>query len=246
MNILTTLLNDNWHAFKDINGMAGHQPLLDPLMVLSANDLIFLLPLILLCLWFALARWSPLATNVNSNITPFFEYERGLGQRMALLGCGAVAIALAFNITLGHLFFEPRPFVAHPHTVHLLVAHAADASFPSDHEAVAGAVASTLLLYFLLIALYKVRQLHQNTHATLRALGLSRMVLFVGILTLLALGAMATIGVARVYIGVHYPGDILGGVACGFLAALLITALRRVLEPILAFIIQVAERLHLA
>lgn len=246
MNLLTTLLNDNWHAFKDINGMAGHQPLLDPLMILSANDLIFLLPLILLCLWFALARWSPLATNVKSNTTSFFEYERGLGQRMALLGCGAVAIALAFNITLGHLFFEPRPFVAHPHSVHLLVAHPADASFPSDHEAVAGAVASTLLLCCLLMLFSYLSHRHYQQSMPLPTLGQVRVVLFVGILTLVAVGAMATIGVARVYVGVHYPGDILGGIACGFLAALLITALRPVLEPILAFIIQVAERLHLA
>src|SRR2546421_7700920 len=99
MNPMTSLLQDNWHAFQKINGMAGHQPLLDSLMVFSANDLIFLLPLLLLCFWFALARWSPLMTSTKSG-TPQREYERGLGQRMTLLGSAAVIVALAFNITL--------------------------------------------------------------------------------------------------------------------------------------------------
>ena len=67
MNPMTNLLQDNWHAFQQINGMAGHQPLLDPLMVFSANNLLFLLPLLLLCFWFAFARWSPLVTSMKGS-----------------------------------------------------------------------------------------------------------------------------------------------------------------------------------
>jgi undecaprenyl-diphosphatase len=52
--------------------------------------------------------------------------------------------------------------------------------------------------------------------------------LFVPILLLiLAFVVACTIGVARIYVGVHYPGDILGGAIDGLIAALLITLLSR-------------------
>ncbi|GAC1627404.1 MAG: hypothetical protein NVS4B11_24670 [Ktedonobacteraceae bacterium] len=54
------------------------------------------------------------------------------------------------------------------------------------------------------------------------------------------------IGIARVYVGVHYPGDIIGGIGCGFVSALLMTAARPFVEPLLKYIIHIAERLHLA
>lgn len=41
---------------------------------------------------------------------------------------------------------RPRPFAAHPGTIHALVAHAADAGFPSDHATAAFAIATTILL----------------------------------------------------------------------------------------------------
>ncbi len=246
MNPISILLRDNWHAFQDINGMAGHQPLLDPVMVFSANDLILLFPLLLLLAWFAFARWSPLATSTNGSSTPLYEYDRRLGQRMTLLGVAAVAIALAFNLTLGHLFYEPRPFVAHPGAVHLLIAHATDASFPSDHEAVAGAVTSILVLYLILTLLSRWRYLRQRRQASFGDLGFSGTWLFVIGVTIVALGAVTAIGVARVYVGVHYPGDIIGGVVCGFIGALLVTAARPLVAPLLTFTIRIAEHLHLA
>ncbi len=41
---------------------------------------------------------------------------------------------------------RPRPFVADPGGVHLFAAHAADASFPSDHATAAFAIATAVLL----------------------------------------------------------------------------------------------------
>lgn len=126
-------LRDNWHTFRDINGLADHHPFVDALMVFSANDLILALPLLLLGFWFLFARWSPLMRRAATHGTLQEEAGRRLGQRVALLGCGAVALALAFNVALGHLLYEPRPFVSHPTADHLLISHSADASFPSDH-----------------------------------------------------------------------------------------------------------------
>ncbi len=246
MNPITFLLQDNWHAFRDINGMAGHQPLFDPLMVFSANDLILLLPLLLLLSWFAFARWSPLMNSMDGSSTPLYEHDRRLGQRMMLLGVAAVAVALGLNLALGHVLYKPRPFVAHPGVVHLLIAHASDASFPSDHEAVAGAVTSMLVLYLLLTVLSRWRYLRQQKQVSFHDLGLSKAWFFVIGVTIVALGAVAAIGLGRVYVGVHYPGDILGGAICGLIGALLVTALCPLMEPVLAGIIRIAERLHVA
>src|SRR5258708_32117023 len=58
--MLDDLLRANWQVFEAINQRAGHQSLLDPLMVVGAQDVIFVLPLLLLALWFAVARWAPL------------------------------------------------------------------------------------------------------------------------------------------------------------------------------------------
>jgi undecaprenyl-diphosphatase len=77
-------------------------------------------------------------------------------------------------------------------------------------------------------------------------LSLSRLWLFVVFITFVAVGAVATIGIARVYVGVHYPGDIMGGIGCGFVSALLVTVVRPFVEPLLTSIIHIAERLHLA
>jgi len=57
-SLVQQLLRDKWQAFEKINQPAGHQSLLDPLMIFGAQNLILLAPLLLLALWFAAARWS--------------------------------------------------------------------------------------------------------------------------------------------------------------------------------------------
>lgn len=245
MDPITTFLRDNWNAFEDINQKAGHQPVLDALMVFSANDVIFFLPLLLLVFWCLCARWSPLLRRAGADErVGLVARERTLGQQMILLACGAVALALALNVALGSLIYEPRPFVSHPGVVHLLISHAADASFPSDHTAVASAIASTLVLCVPLSARVWLRHL-KGASPSLRAAGLRLLVVAV-LLALVAVGAVITIGLARVYVGVHYPADIVGGAACGLLAAVLLTALLPWIHPLLDRCIRLTERAHLA
>ncbi|MHB8509617.1 MAG: phosphatase PAP2 family protein [Candidatus Dormibacteria bacterium] len=103
------------------------------------------------------------------------------GAAAALLASG---LALAANQLISQLWSRPRPFAAHPGAVHVLLAHPADASFPSDH--VAAAVAIAVVLW-----------------CAHRRVGLAALVLTVAV------------GYARVFVGDHYPGDVVGGAVVG-------------------------------
>lgn len=252
--VFQMLLRDNWQAFEAINQRAGSQTLLDPLMVFGAQDIIYLAPILLLALWFATARWSLLGRNRSAAMSARewnrLEEDRRLGQQVALLGAVGVAFALALNILLGHLVLEPRPFISHPGLVHQLIPHAIDNSFPSDHETVISAVATALGLYLLFILRATV-QVGADTVRWVRvSLGMRRR--FLPELTVaiclftLAVVALCWIGVARVYTGVHYPGDIAVGVLCGFVGSVFAVALRPVVEPLLTSVVGVAERARLA
>jgi undecaprenyl-diphosphatase len=217
------VLSLNWDLFEKINEHAGHQTLLDPTMIFTASYLIFLLPVLLLVLWFALAHWSPLIQRNDQ--TDDARLEGHVTLLAVVLGA---AIALGVNILVGNLLFEPRPFVSHPAIVHKLIPYTADASFPSDHLAISFAIVTVL---FALAAALSQRGV---------AGGLA---IFV---TLLALLAAVAIGFARVYVGVHYPGDILGGALCGVVGGLVALALRRVLRPLLTPVIDLLGQIGLA
>ncbi|WP_441597530.1 MULTISPECIES: phosphatase PAP2 family protein [unclassified Ensifer] len=79
----------------------------------------------------------------------------------------------------------------------LLIERSADPSFPSDHATAAFAIAATFLL------------------CGMRTRGLW------------FLGAAVLIAFSRVYLGIHYVGDILGGVLTGGLAAMLVRTFYR-------------------
>jgi len=110
------------------------------------------------------------------------------GAITALVGAG---LALLINKAIGLLWARPRPFVAHPANVHVLLGHSVDASFPSDH-AVAGFAIGVVLM------------------AMHRKLG-SVALLFAVLMSY-----------ARVYVGDHYPGDVLVGAFIGTLVALIL------------------------
>ena len=71
---------------------------------------------------------------------------------------------------------------------------------------------------------------------------LFRPLILIGLAVLVA----CTIGIARVFVGVHYPGDILGGVGSGLLAASMVIALRRPLRVPTEGLLRLASSLHLA
>jgi undecaprenyl-diphosphatase len=217
------VLSLNWNLFEQINGPAGHAGLLDSMMIFTANNLLYLLPLLLLLFWFALARWSPLLRRDSP--TDAARMDAHVTLLLTVLGA---AIALGFAILLGNMFFEPRPFISHPGVVHKLIAHPADASFPSDHAAVAFASATGFIVAARELARRKI------------VVGLA---LFVAFLALLAAIAIAY---ARVYVGAHYPGDVLGGMLCGIISGLIALALRPLLAPLLTLVIRLLGQVGMA
>lgn len=236
--LLSTELHDNWQGFLDINGLAGHSATLDHVMVFGANDLIFALPLVLLLVWFALARWSPfsrwLAKRLGASAA---ERERWLGQRALLSAVVGVGLALCLNILLGALIFEPRPFISHPSIVHKLIAHAADASFPSDHEAVAMSIALTLVFYVIwLLGRFSRERADARLGRVAPAL--------LGALVAVAMAVF--IGFARVYVGVHYPVDIVGGAICAVVGVALAFGLLPLTGRIFQPFVRLAATLRLA
>src|SRR3954464_15527723 len=79
-----------------------------------------------------------------------FIESRGYARRAARRGAVAAGLsaglALLLASQIANLVGRPRPFVDEPSTVHLLVAHAADPGFPSDHATAAFAIAVAILL----------------------------------------------------------------------------------------------------
>ena len=112
------------------------------------------------------------------------------------IACLSSLVSAGFGLLLSqvvtHLWDRPRPFVAHPAQTLLLAPPSSEPSFPSDHAVAAFAIAFSVLFVSGRLA---------------GALFLS--------------GALV-VGVTRVLVGLHYPGDIAGGAAVGLVAALVV------------------------
>ncbi len=107
--------------------------------------------------------------------------------------------AVVLNLGLKNLVQRVRPYDQFPDLI-LLIEKQVDFSFPSGHSGCAFAAAGVFLL-----APPKGK----------RAFGWGMLILAV------------IIGFSRLYVGVHFPTDVLAGAAIGFLSALLVVYLYR-------------------
>jgi undecaprenyl-diphosphatase len=112
-----------------------------------------------------------------------------------LSGLTAAALGLLASQVITHFWSRERPYIAHPRETLLFVAPSQEPSFPSDHAIAAFAIAFS-------VALIGGRLLGS-----------------------LFLAGATLIGVSRVFVGLHYPGDIAGGALIGFMAAVLVFVL---------------------
>jgi undecaprenyl-diphosphatase len=158
---------------------------------------------------FLLARWIyPLADRMEKKM-PVNKGLITLGILLAVypktrtygfLLLAALAVdAVVLNLGLKNLVQRVRPYDQFPDLI-LLIEKQVDFSFPSGHSGCAFAAAGVFLL-----APPKGK----------RAFGWGMLILAV------------IIGFSRLYVGVHFPTDVLAGAAIGFLSALLVVYLYR-------------------
>jgi undecaprenyl-diphosphatase len=118
----------DWTIFHALNGsLRGDDGAQDAAVAFNATA-IFVLVAAAGLLWFVARPGGPRKPKVA-----------------ALSAGAATGVALLGNVLLGQLWFQSRPFVGHPHQTVLLIHHAADNSFPSDHASVAFAIAFAVL-----------------------------------------------------------------------------------------------------
>ena len=111
---------------------------------------------------------------------------------IALLFSGAIAFVLK------HMVHEPRPFMALDN-VHLLISEDDLNSFPSGHTTCTVAIVTSLIL--------NMKELVKKYY-------------LIADITLVIFAVL--IPFSRMYVGVHYPGDILAGAVVGLVGALII------------------------
>lgn len=161
----------NYWLFSLINDMANQSIVLDALMIIISKVVPYIYIFILAGLYMQGFRTRNFKLRGES-------FATGVLFLICLLG----------SFILGSMFYENRPFV--DHTVVLIVNHAADASFPSDHAVGTMALACGILYYRWNLGTWMVY-------------------------------GSILVGISRVFVGNHYPGDILGA----FILVWILTAL---------------------
>lgn len=176
----------NYEGFQWINNWAGQSSLLDGTMLALTNSVPYVAVALLLFLWFS-------GNNKNN-------FEK---RYTAIYAAFSTIIALLINSIIHLVYYHPRPFMAHH--VHLLVNHAADSSFVSDHAVLVFAIAWTILL--------------RN----------ERIKYPVFIWAIL-------VAVSRIYIGVHYPVDVMGSALIAFGTSMFFIHYSKKWEPMMQII----------
>lgn len=144
----------------------------------------------------------PLITNLGSIVAwvavcvLLYIFGGEKGRKVAILGLTALFISNIIVYLLKLIIAEPRPFLALPNVE--VLASANGYSFPSGHTASSFAAAVVIGLK------YKLR-FHRKTYSLIYPL-----LTFAGV-----------IGFSRIYIGVHYPLDVVFGAIIGILSAIL-------------------------
>ena len=166
----------------------------------SLNYLSFILPLRSDWLTAVMKGFTFLGDEVFFIV--FFPVSYWLWNKSILARAGVVIFfSVFFNAWLKNLFEIPRPPIEH-----LVMAEVGDWSFPSGH-----AQYSTVMWGWLA---YELKQLALNRSGPAGKTDLINLSKFV---YPIAAAIILAIGFPRIYLGVHYPVDVLAGIFIGLL-----------------------------
>ncbi|WP_291490572.1 undecaprenyl-diphosphatase [Desulfurella sp.] len=132
-------------------------------------------------------------------------------KKQALCAFYVALIGLSINFLIGIFYYHPRPFVEG--LGNLLIPHAKDSSFPSDHATLAFAIS-----FGFWYAKEKI---------------ISIMSFIFAIIT----------GFARVFVGVHFPFDIVGSFFVAIVALTLLNAFVAYFSKVSDFLIKLQIRI---
>ncbi|AET67247.1 membrane-associated phospholipid phosphatase [Desulfosporosinus orientis DSM 765] len=137
----------------------------------------------------------------------FILPKPNIEQRHALVIMGFSGIlALVINVLITHVWFRPRPFVTLPKGAFTqLIPHSVDASFPSDHTAGSFGFAAG--------SWSKAQRWVSRSFTVLAIL----------------------VAIARVYVGIHWPTDVLAGVVIGLISGKVMWKFEHFFKPLTNF-----------
>jgi undecaprenyl-diphosphatase len=121
----------DWGLFHAINGLGRHDDGLQDTALVYNAVAVFAIVGIAGLLWFLARPRGPLKAKLAAASAAF-----------------SVVLGLLLNVVAGTLWHHDRPFVDHPKSTVLLIHHAADNSFPSDHSTAAFAAAFAVLVFY--------------------------------------------------------------------------------------------------
>lgn len=153
-------MNVNLEIFRFINNLANKSALLDKIMIFCSKGL----PVI-----FALAVVVVYLIGISKRNVRY--------RKIAVNTIVFTVINLIVSFIIGAVYYVDRPFVHH--NVNLVISHATNASFPSDHVIGTFSIALGLRMFN-------------------KKLG--------NVLIVLSI----IVGISRIYVGHHYPSDIIG------------------------------------
>jgi undecaprenyl-diphosphatase len=123
------------------------------------------------------------------------------GKKVAIMGLLGIGLTSLLVLIIKPLVGEPRPFLSLAH-VNLLVVETGVYSFPSGHTSLIFTLATILGLNYE----FKI---------------FKRKILFIYPALIIA----GIVGFSRIYVGVHYPFDIIGGMILGIISGLTVIKL---------------------
>ncbi|MGC8627382.1 MAG: phosphatase PAP2 family protein [Acidimicrobiales bacterium] len=152
---------------------------------------------------------------------------------LLFLGGLGTVISLGFNQLVGHAAKELRPYATHPQVL-VLVAKTHDYAFPSDHSVVAGGLTMAVVLLLFRGGLQR-SGVGEPTEGRAPDGMKTSPALVAFVVASVVLGLFLCF--ARVYVGAHYPGD----VVAGYLLSAVVVVLASLLRPVAYWLVDRIE-----